>query len=73
MNKDFLKSEILQKFVDNKIRQTNQGLDNAELIKKFAIIDEEISIENGAITPSMKLKRGFLEEKYKNIIEGFYF
>ena len=71
-NQDFLKSEILQKFVDGKILQINQGLDNAEKIKKFAIIDEEVSIENGAITPSMKLKRGFLEEKYRDVIDGFY-
>ena len=43
-----------------------------EKIKKFRLIDEIFSIENGLLTPTMKVKRNKVTAKYKNIIENFY-
>lgn len=71
-DEEFLKSEILQKFVEEVIQKINQNLDHWEQIQKFHIAATPISIESGEITPSMKLKRNLLEEKYKNVIDGFY-
>jgi long-chain acyl-CoA synthetase len=68
----FLKSENLQRFVQKNIEEINKNLDNWEQIKKFYLALENISIESGEITPSMKLKRKVLEEKYKNVIDEFY-
>lgn len=71
-NQEFLKSQILQDFVEQKINLINQNLDHWQNIQKFHIIDHEISINSGEITPSMKLKRKFIEEKYDAIIADFY-
>ncbi|MBU6339106.1 MAG: long-chain fatty acid--CoA ligase [Rickettsiales bacterium] len=71
-DEEFLKSEVLRKFCEEKINRINQALDHHEQIQKFAVIDKEISIETGEITPSMKLKRNVLEEKFKDVIDGFY-
>lgn len=71
-DEEFLKSEILQNFVEEVVRKINQNLDHWEQIQKFHIASEPISIESGEITPSMKLKRNLLEERYKNVVEGFY-
>ncbi len=71
-DEEFLKSEILQNFVEDAIQKINQNLDHWEQIQKFHIATSPISIESGEITPSMKLKRNLLEEKYKNVIDGFY-
>jgi long-chain acyl-CoA synthetase len=71
-DEEFLRSEILQKFVSQKIDQINLKLDNWERVQKFYIVTDPISIESGEITPSMKLKRNLLEEKYKKPIEEFY-
>lgn len=71
-DEEFLKSEILQKFCAEKIAKINKHLNRWEEVQKFYIIADEISIESGEITPSMKLKRNILEEKYREIIEGFY-
>ena len=71
-NEEFLNSEILKKFTQNEIDKINNSLDNWEQIKKFSISNLEISIESGDITPSMKLKRNVLEEKCKDVINGFY-
>jgi long-chain acyl-CoA synthetase len=71
-NEEFLKSKNLQNFVQKKIEEINANLDHWEQIQKFHISLEEISISNGGVTSSMKLKRSFLEQKYQNIIENFY-
>jgi long-chain acyl-CoA synthetase len=71
-NEDFLKSQILQEFCQKEINKINLHLDHHEQIQRFAIIIQEISIETSEITPSMKLKRNILEEKFKRIIDNFY-
>jgi len=50
----------------------NKNLTSIEKIKKFEIINEQFSIENGLLTPTMKVKRNKVIEKYKNILENFY-
>jgi long-chain acyl-CoA synthetase len=69
---EFLQSELLEKFVNQKISAINQKLNHWEQIQKFKIISEQISIESGDITPSMKLKRKVLNDKYAEIIDNFY-
>lgn len=71
-DEEFLKSEILQKFTQEKIVEINKNLNHWEQVQKFHIAVEPISIESGEITPSMKLKRNILEEKYKKVIDEFY-
>ena len=71
-NLEFLQSELLEKFVSQKISAINQKLNHWEQIQKFKIISEQISIESGDITPSMKLKRKVLNDKYAEIIDNFY-
>lgn len=68
----FLSSNILLNHVKNIIDKINLNLDHHENIQKFHIVNENISIANGDITPSMKLRRSILEEKYKEIIKDFY-
>ena len=50
----------------------NQGLAHYETIKKVTIVPEEWSVEGGELTPSMKMKRRIVEDKYKDVIEGMY-
>ena len=50
----------------------NGGLAHFETIKKVAVVPEEWSVESGELTPSMKMKRRLVEDKYKDVIEGMY-
>jgi len=43
-----------------------------ETIKKFAILDKDFTIEDGDLTPSMKMKRKAVETKHKALLDGFY-
>ncbi len=54
------------------IDEVNKNLTLIEKIKKFSLLEENFSIENGLLTPTMKVKRNRVIEKYKNILENFY-
>ncbi len=54
------------------IDQVNQSLAHFETIKKLTIVPDEWSVESGELTPSMKMKRRVVEDKYKDSIEGMY-
>ena len=68
-NKEFLREkEKINKVVEN----INNKLTLVEKIKKIQLIDENFSIENGLLTPTMKVKRKKVTEKYKNELEKLY-
>ena len=54
------------------VEEINKNLTLVEKIKKFKLIDENFSIENGLLTPTMKVKRNKVIEKYKNTLEKSY-
>ena len=54
------------------INEINNNLTLLEKIKKFYLINESFSIENGLLTPTMKIKRNKVITKYQNILENFY-
>ncbi|MAW02109.1 MAG: long-chain fatty acid--CoA ligase, partial [Candidatus Pelagibacter sp.] len=61
-------NEKIKKIIEN----VNENLTIVEKIKKFHIIEEEFTIENELMTPTMKIKRHKIKEKYKSILENFY-
>ncbi|MFT6259359.1 MAG: long-chain acyl-CoA synthetase [Rickettsiales bacterium] len=71
-NEEFLRSDFVGKKIGKLIQRVNKNLNDWEQIKKFHLSDQPISIETGELTPSMKLRRNFLEEKFKDVIDGFY-
>ena len=68
-SKDFVKEKEKIKIVIEKI---NKKLTLLEKIKKIQLIDENFSIENGLMTPTMKVKRKKVTEKYKDQLEKLY-
>ena len=68
-NKDFLKEK---EKINNVIEKINKKLTLLEKIKRIQLIDENFSIENGLMTPTMKVKRKKVTEKYKNQLEKLY-
>jgi acyl-CoA synthetase (AMP-forming)/AMP-acid ligase II len=61
-----------QEELEKEIDKVNLNLSKIENIKKFFVIKEKFSIENGMLTPTLKLKRYKIVQKYKNEFEKFY-
>ena len=58
--------------IKDQIEKINENLTNIEKIKKYFVINEKFSIENGMLTPTLKLKRYKIINKYKNEFEKLY-
>ncbi len=69
VNKEFFnQKEKIKEIID----EINKNLSLVEKIKNFHLLNENFSIENGLLTPTMKVKRNKVILKYKNILESFY-
>jgi len=65
-------SEENKKQIEFYLENLNKSLSLVEKIKKFKLIKEEFTIENGMLTPTLKLKRKKILEKYKEDLEKLY-
>ena len=54
------------------VNQVNETLANYETVKRFLVVPDEWSLDTGELTPSLKLKRRVILEKYAAEIAGFY-
>ncbi len=62
----------LREIIWKDIEIVNNKLARFETIKRFAIIPEEMSVENGLMTPSLKVKKNHLFTKYEDLIATLY-
>ena len=65
-------SNISDENISKEIETINKNLSKIEKIKKFFVIKDQFTIENGLMTPTLKLKRYKIIEKYKSEIEKLY-
>ncbi|MEP0712095.1 long-chain fatty acid--CoA ligase [Algoriphagus sp.] len=65
------KSEVVEKY-DREVEQLNKYFAKWEQIKRFKLLSESWGIETGELTPTMKLKRKVIYQKYENYIEQLY-
>ena len=67
--KDFSKQK---EKIHELVKKINNNLTLVEKIKKIYLIEESFTIENGLLTPTMKVKRNKVIAKYKNILDNLY-
>jgi len=70
---DLVSSPHVRALYDSMVHSLNENLARFQKLKKFIIIGEEFSSENGMLTPSMKLRRRVVEQRYRAQIEALYF
>ncbi|MDR1866504.1 MAG: long-chain fatty acid--CoA ligase [Bacteroidales bacterium] len=64
-------SEVIELY-QNEVNQVNKKLSNAEQIRRFRLVADEWSAQTGELSPTLKLKRKYLVEKYLNVINEIY-
>ncbi|GGK61966.1 AMP-dependent synthetase/ligase [Ornithinimicrobium pekingense] len=65
-------SQACRDMVQGYVDELNSKLNRWEQIKQFHILDHDLSVEEGDLTPSMKLKRKAVTTKYKDELDKFY-
>ncbi|MCK5683566.1 long-chain fatty acid--CoA ligase, partial [bacterium] len=69
---DLLKKKEIYELIEKDLLPRQEELARFEQIKKFLLLAEPFTIENGALTPSMKIKRKVVETKYKAEFDALY-
>jgi len=69
---DFLNSPELKQKIESELSRINKNFGNWEQIKKFAILPDEMTVESGELTPTLKMKRKIILQKYEREIEEIY-
>jgi len=58
----------IQEYID----RANAKLERWETVKKFAILDSEFSVDDGGVTPNMKIRRAIVTERFADVVESLY-
>jgi long-chain acyl-CoA synthetase len=70
--KEQVQEKAVIAFYQERINELQKDLSPYEQVKKIVILPEEITIQTGGLTPSLKIKRRVVAEQYKVEIENMY-
>jgi long-chain acyl-CoA synthetase len=71
-NATIIKNEKILALIKDTVEKYNQHFNQVEQIKKFELLPEEWSVDGGELTPTLKLKRKVILEKYRDAIARIY-
>ena len=69
---EIVRSEQALAMVQGYVDELNSRLNRWETIKRFIVLDRDLSVEHGEITPSMKVKRKVVEDHYRDQLDALY-
>lgn len=70
--RDLIHNEMILKFMLNEVERSTPNLAPYEKVKKIALLERDFEIEKDEMTPTLKVKRNIVEEKYKDLINSLY-
>ena len=70
--KDLTQNSAINKLIETEIKTINESLSRVEQVKKFMILPKKLYEEDGEVTPTMKVKRKFINEAFGDLIEAMY-
>lgn len=70
--KDFCESPKIKNLFERQIAEYTKDLAQYEKVKKIALLERELTVEGGELTPTLKVKRRVVDEKYKDVIDKIY-
>jgi long-chain acyl-CoA synthetase len=70
--RDLVQNEAIVRFLLQEVDQSTPGLAPYEKVKKIALLERDFEIGEGEITPTLKVKRNVIEQKYKDLIDSLY-
>ncbi len=70
--KELIENKEIYKIIETDMSGFQKQLANFERVRKFVLLDRAFTIENGEITPSLKIKRKIVEKRYEKLIDSMY-
>jgi long-chain acyl-CoA synthetase len=65
-------SDAVRALVQAELDRANAGYAQVEQVKKFAILNRDLSVEDGELTPTLKVKRSVINQRYADLLESLY-
>ncbi|MFE1442720.1 AMP-dependent synthetase/ligase [Streptomyces sp. NPDC058739] len=65
-------SSEVHALIEGFVQRVNAGLQRWQTLKKFAVLPRDLDVEHGELTPSLKVKRPFVEREYADIVAAMY-
>ncbi len=69
---DLATNEAIQQLIDGEVNKVNKTLAKVQNIRKYRLLSKRLYQEDGEMTPTMKVKRRFINEAYADLIESMY-
>jgi long-chain acyl-CoA synthetase len=69
---DLVRKEETRALVRRIVEGVNARVSKTEAVRKFVILDHDLSVEADEVTPTMKIKRKVVNERYRDVLEGLY-
>ncbi|MBV8966613.1 MAG: long-chain fatty acid--CoA ligase, partial [Mycobacteriaceae bacterium] len=69
---DLVRLPSVHELIDEHVKKLNSELNRWETIKKWALLDHDLSVDRGELTPSLKVKRSVVADRNKEILDAFY-
>ena len=62
----------IREVIERNLADANAKLERWETVKRFAILDHELTVEGGAVTANMKLRRSAIAQQYADLVDSLY-
>ena len=62
----------VQQLIENEVQERNQALASFESVKRIRILPRDLTIEDGELTPTLKVKRAAVYKKFAELLESMY-
>jgi long-chain acyl-CoA synthetase len=69
---ELAQADVVRDLVQTELDRANAQYAQVEQIKRFAILDRDLSIEDGELTPTLKVKRSVISERYGDLFDALY-
>lgn len=69
---ELLNNSKIYELIEKEVKSINKNLASFETVKKFTILNRDFTIEEGELTPSLKVRRHFCEKRYSDILNNMY-
>jgi long-chain acyl-CoA synthetase len=71
-NQQIVGNEKIKALINEEISRTNKEFGHVEQVKKFELLDKEWTIEDGELTPTLKVKRKVILSRYEKLVDQMY-